>query len=79
MSRAEQTFFRSMYSSPYFFASHVFGPEQADIHIVELQKVHRQSDPLLVRCLNDIRTHQHTQRHLNRLNQRVDKEHILQE
>lgn len=78
VSRAEQNFFRDQYSSPFFFAAHVFGPDQADIHIVELQKVHRQSDELLIRCLNDIRTHHHTQRHLDRLNKRVVKGHQLE-
>jgi len=57
----------------------VFGPDQAKIHIVELQKVHRQSDELLIRCLNDIRTHKHTQRHLDRLNKQVVATHTLQE
>ena len=42
------------YPSPYFFSAHVF--RQINLVSIELQKVYRQSDPVFLNILNNIRT-----------------------
>ena len=57
------------YSSNFFFDAHVFREKQ--VVSIELRKVYRQSDPVFIGILDNIRTSQATDRDLSLLNARV--------
>ena len=57
------------YPSSFFFDAHVFREKQ--VVSIELRKVYRQSDPIFIGILDNIRTSQATDRDLSLLNARV--------
>lgn len=57
------------YPSSFFFDAHVFREKQ--VVSIELRKVYRQSDPVFIGILDNIRTSQATDRDLSMLNARV--------
>ncbi len=57
------------YPSSFFFDAHVFREKQ--VVSIELRKVYRQSDPVFIGILDNIRTSQATDRDLSLLNARV--------
>jgi ATP-dependent exoDNAse (exonuclease V) alpha subunit len=52
----EKQYFRTHYSSPYFFSSHVWERPTADFTKIELYKVYRQEERRFVNLLDNIRT-----------------------
>ena len=58
------------YETPYFFSSHAL--ESSDFVTVELQHIYRQSDPLFLDILNEVRTNSIDEASLNILNGRYD-------
>ena len=71
----------SLYQSPYFFSSHVFQKLVSGLYtqiiFVELQKIHRQKDPVFIDLLNRIRTKQTVPEDIDILNQcLIDSESI---
>ena len=58
------------YPSSFFFDAHVFREKQ--VVSIELRKVYRQSDPVFIGILDNIRTSQATDRDLSLLNARVN-------
>ena len=71
----------SLYQSPYFFSSHVFQKLVSGLYtqiiFVELQKIYRQKDPILISLLNRIRTKQTIPEDIDILNQcLIDSESI---
>jgi len=59
------------YASGYFFDAHIFRTFQ--LVSIELKKVYRQTDPVFIGILDDIRTNSATDNDLRELNQRVGK------
>ncbi|MGI6231842.1 MAG: ATP-dependent DNA helicase [Prevotella sp.] len=59
------------YSSPYFFNANVFRTQQPIS--IELRKIYRQTDPVFIHILDNIRVAKVTEQDLMLLNQRVDK------
>ena len=68
----EKRLFRDFYKSEYFFDAKVF--ENVDFELVELKKVYRQSDPLFIEILNQIRNNTVTDDTLDIINSRVGVE-----
>lgn len=69
-SELEQVMFSQYYDTPYFFSAKVF--EQFDFRLLELTKVHRQSDPYFINLLDSIRLNEAGQAELEALNERVN-------
>lgn len=65
----EREIFRTLYDTPYFFSAKAL--EDADLEIVELEKVYRQKDAEFVALLNRIRNNSAEPGDLARLNERV--------
>ena len=59
---------RNYYDTPYFFSSKALGEIQ--FTTVELQEIYRQTDPVFLDILNQVRTNQLSQTSLNELNKR---------
>lgn len=74
VSSAEKKAFSELYSSPYFFASHVVQELMKinSVSFIELEKVYRQSDPAFITLLNAVRNRSVTEKNLRDLNVRVD-------
>ena len=66
----ERTIFHTVYDTPYFFSARSLA--NADLEIVELEKVYRQTDAEFVELLNRIRNDSVTADDLDRLNARLD-------
>jgi GTPase SAR1 family protein len=60
----------SRYRSEYFFDANVFS--HVKLHIEELQRVYRQSNPEFVSLLNAVRTGEITEGHINQINSRYN-------
>ncbi len=73
VTSSERGAFSQLYTSPYFFASHVAHDLIAShgISFIELEKVYRQSDPAFISLLNAVRNRSITEADLKRLNVRV--------
>ncbi len=73
IATAEREAFAELYSSPYFFASHVMQELFAigGVTSIELEKVYRQKDPTFVSLLNAVRNRTVTEKQLKKLNTRV--------
>ena len=71
LSYSDKAMFSSIYKAPYFFAAHVFRRPDMNFATIELEAVHRQSDPLFVEILNAIRDKTVKSDHLANLNNRV--------
>lgn len=68
-SNEERQYFRSIYTSPYFFAAKVFEKE-VEVRMIELSKVYRQNERNFIRLLDAIRTMQFDYDDLESLNER---------
>ncbi len=77
-SAEEKQYFRSIYSSPYFFAANVF-LKNVDVQMLELTKVYRQSERHFIRLLDAIRTMQFDYEDLESLNERYLPDSIIEE
>lgn len=62
----ERAYLDETYGSPYFFFAKLF--EHVQPFVVELDKIFRQSDPLFVKMLNDIRSNNHVKESIEGLN-----------
>jgi ATP-dependent DNA helicase PIF1 len=71
---AESYYFRTRYSTPYFFSADAF--KALDYEIIQLEKVYRQSDSEFVNLLNAIRTGEAKPDVYARLNQNYKPEFI---
>lgn len=73
VASAEREAFSELYQSPYFFASHVIQEliQTNDLHLIELEKVYRQSDQTFITLLNAVRNRSITPADLAHLNTRV--------
>ena len=67
---SERKFFEQVYPSPFFFNSKAL--QKLDYIVIELQKVHRQSDALFLEILNDVRSGHPSPATLKHLNSRLD-------
>lgn len=74
----EKQFFRSIYTSPYFFAANVFGKD-VDVRMIELSKVYRQNERNFIRLLDAIRTMQFDYDDLESLNERYLPDETIEE
>lgn len=72
----ERQLLQPFYPSHFFFNAHVF--REMGLVSIELKKVYRQTDPLFIRVLDNIRTSAVSEEDLFQINQRVGKE-ITQE
>lgn len=66
----EKEIFNEYYKSPYFFDAKVF--EHIDIHLIELEKIYRQSDKKFINLLNAVRNRSVTDTDVKELNKRLD-------
>ncbi len=69
---AEREIFRSCYESPFFFSA--AGLQDADLRIIELDKVYRQKDADFIELLNRIRNDSLLDGDMARLDELVDEE-----
>lgn len=69
---SEKPFMDQVYPSPFFFNSKAF--RSLEHIVIELNKIHRQSDAAFTSMLNDIRTGNPSERTLAELNRRLDPE-----
>ena len=60
--------FRTYYKSPYFFDSKVFS--KTNFFVIELQKIYRQSEPVLIDILNAVRLGKVEEHHMEVINKR---------
>lgn len=74
VTRSEESIFRDIYKSPYFFSSNIF--ETIETEFIDLSKIYRQVDDEFVSLLNSIRHNEVSDEHLKKLNQRFDSEFI---
>ncbi len=68
-SQEERHYFRSVYTSQYYFAAHVF-QKDVDVKMIELTKVYRQNERNFIRLLDAIRTMQFDYDDLEVINER---------
>lgn len=68
VTRSEERYFSHVYSSPYFFSSHVIHAFQNDIKFIELTKIFRQKNDAFIHLLNAIRHQTITADELEALN-----------
>lgn len=74
VTRDDKEAFFQNYTSPFFFGSNVIQDPNFDMEYIELQEIYRQSDQEFIDILNAIRNKTVNTKHLQTLNQRVDKE-----
>jgi hypothetical protein len=77
-SAEEKQYFRSIYTSPYFFAANVF-QKNVDVRMIELTKVYRQNERNFIRLLDAIRTNQFDYDDLESLNERYLPDAVIEE
>ena len=70
VTESEKPFMDQVYPSPFFFNSRAF--RSLGHIVIELNKIHRQSDAVFTSMLNDIRTGSPSDQTLERLNRRLD-------
>lgn len=68
---SEKEIFNRLYKSPYFFSCDIFKSSFWDMDLIELEKIHRQSNDSFINILNKIRTKTAEQEDLNLLNKQV--------
>lgn len=76
-SMEEKQYFRSTYTSQYFFAAHVFNRERAQM--IELTQVYRQKERNFIRLLDAIRTMQFDYDDLDTINERYLPDEKIEE
>lgn len=74
LSYSDKAMFSSVYRAPYFFSARVFGRPDMNFATIELEAVHRQSDPQFVEILNAIRNKTVRSDHLANLNKCVNSD-----
>lgn len=72
VTESERPYFEQVYPSPFFFNSKAL--KRLPYIVIELQKIHRQSDGEFLEILNDIRSGYPSDSSLARLNTRLDPE-----
>jgi len=77
-SQEEREYFSTTYTSPYFFAAHVF-QNKVNLQMIEMTKVYRQKERHFVRLLDSIRTMQFDYDDLDSLNERYIPEAVIEE
>ena len=65
----ERSYFKTQYSSAYFFSSKVVENQWIDLKMIELHKVYRQTEKYFVKLLDRIRTRTFDQEDLDMLNE----------
>ncbi len=68
----ERHYFNSAYSSPYFFSSKVIENQWIDLHMIELQKVYRQTEKFFIKLLDRIRLRTLDMEDLESINERYE-------
>ena len=71
VKKEEEILFNNYYDSPYFFSAKCM--DEVFCHIIEFQKVYRQTDKLFINILNSVRTNNINQDIINCLNEQVNK------
>lgn len=71
VKKEEEFLFQNYYDSPYFFSAKCM--DEVFCHIIEFQKVYRQTDEKFINILNSIRTNNINSDIINRLNEQVNK------
>lgn len=75
---AEKEMIYTRYKSEFFFHAHCWIPERySSFEIIKLTKIWRQTDPVFINLLNDIKNNKLTPFDLDRLNNRCYKDGIL--
>lgn len=77
-SQEEKQYFRSIYSSPYFFSANVF-QRNIGVIMIELTKVYRQNERNFIRLLDAIRTMQFDYDDLEYINERYLPDEVIEE
>lgn len=77
-SAEEKQYFRTIYTSPYFFAANVF-TKDVEVRMIELSKVYRQNERHFIRLLDAIRTMQFDYDDLEHINERYLPDAIIEE
>lgn len=68
----ERNYFKTQYSSPYFFSAKVVEDQGIDIKMIELNKVYRQTEKFFVKLLDRIRTRTFDREDLELLNEQFE-------
>ncbi len=71
VTRDEQTYFREVYDTPYFFSAHSVQNPQFDLQFIELSKIYRQKNKDFITILNAIRVRNVSPLQLAQLNKQV--------
>jgi len=71
VTKDEEFLFKNYYDSPYFFSAKCMS--EVFCHIIEFQKIYRQTDEKFINMLNSIRTNSVDDNIINSLNQNVGK------
>ena len=69
VTKEEEFLFKNYYDSPYFFSAKCMN--EVFCHIIEFQKVYRQTDERFINILNSIRTNNVDSRIIDSLNKRI--------
>jgi len=77
-SPEEKEYFRTFYTSQYFFDAHCLRPIR-NLQMIELTKVYRQSERHFIRLLDELRTMQTDYDTLDDLNERYLPDEVIQE
>lgn len=71
VKKEEEFLFQNYYDSPYFFSAKCM--DEVFCHIIEFQKIYRQTDEKFINILNSIRTNNINSSIINCLNEKVNK------
>lgn len=71
VTKEEEFLFKNYYDSPYFFSAKCMN--EVFCHVIEFQKIYRQTDEKFINMLNSIRTNSVDDNLINSLNQNVGK------
>lgn len=71
VTKEEEFLFKNYYDSPYFFSAKCMN--EVFCHVIEFQKIYRQTDEKFINMLNSIRTNNIDDNLINSLNQNVGK------
>ncbi len=73
VSGQEREIFRTLYETPYFFSAEAL--RNAELEIIELEKIYRQKDSRFVEILNHVRNDSVDETDIATLNERLDASH----
>jgi ATP-dependent DNA helicase PIF1 len=71
VTQYEQSYFRDVYDTPYFFSAHAVQHAQFDLQFIELTKIYRQKNQDFIDILNAIRVRTITPLQLAKLNEQT--------